>query len=81
MSNDDRLRRACDGRLTSELSIFASAGFPTLNPSYDEAEINATRTVHGCKKFSPWPVKNALLGFCKFTSSSSRPLTPWLNTT
>jgi hypothetical protein len=34
------------------LSICASAGFPTLNPSYDEAEIKATETMQGFKKSS-----------------------------
>jgi hypothetical protein len=57
MSNDDRLRETCDGRLTSELSIFASAGFPTLNPSYDEAGIKATETMQGFKKSSNQAVK------------------------
>jgi hypothetical protein len=43
----------------------APAGFPTLNPSYDEAEINATETVHGCKKFSGPPGKNVSTEFGK----------------
>jgi hypothetical protein len=62
MSNDDRLRGGtCDGRLTFELSIFAPAGFPTLNPSYDEAGLKATETMQGFKKSSNQLCKNVLV--------------------